>query len=243
MRYNFEIERDVDKFRQDHYLNDSEPVNLYSLLLKLNVLTIFKPLSERFSGMCLKSSDKRFILINSRHSLCRQHFTIAHELYHLFIQERISPHYYNPEIANGKDPNEKKGDLFASNLLLPEKGFKLIIPPAEYDKRKISLSTILKLEHYFQVSHQSVLYRLFDLKLINKQELDAYLTIPIKRAAREYGYNIALYEPANCGLIIGDYGTKAKGLFDAEKISEGHYRSLMNDIGVDVTDIECDEKN
>ena len=61
------VESQVSKFRQITGLSDSEAVNLKSLLLKLNVLTIFRPLSENFSGMSLKSGDKRFMLVNSNH--------------------------------------------------------------------------------------------------------------------------------------------------------------------------------
>ena len=64
----FIIERQVSEFRADNGLSSSEPITLKSLLLKLNVLTILRPLSENFSGMCLKdNSGHRFMLINSNH--------------------------------------------------------------------------------------------------------------------------------------------------------------------------------
>lgn len=242
MKWYPEIARSVDRFRHEYYLSDSEPINLYPLLLKLNVLAIFKPLSDRFSGMCLKSGEQRFVLINSKHPVCRQHFTIAHELYHLFIQEDITPHYCNPETSGEKDKNEKLADLFASYLLLPEKGLRLIIPPMEYDRKQLTIATLLKLEHYFQVSHQSLLIRLRGLNLLNESMFNSYMALPVIKTAIEYGYDASLYQPANEGLIIGDYGTKAKELFDAEKISEGHYRDLMMAIGVDVTDAGHYEK-
>lgn len=65
----FIIERQVAEFRADNGLSASEAINLKSLLLKLNVLTIFRPLSDNFSGMCLKDgSGHRFMLVNSSHS-------------------------------------------------------------------------------------------------------------------------------------------------------------------------------
>ena len=45
------------------------------------------------------------------------------------------------------------------------------------------------------------------------------------------GYDLALYDKGNENLIIGDYGTMAKRLFDEELISEGHYLELMRKIG------------
>lgn len=65
----FVIEKQVSAFRKDNGLSMYEPITLKSLLLKLNILTVFRPLSENFSGMCLKdASGHRFMLINSNHS-------------------------------------------------------------------------------------------------------------------------------------------------------------------------------
>ena len=49
------IDRQVSDFRQRVGLSDTQSVNLKSLLLKLNVLTVYRPLSKDFSGMSLKS--------------------------------------------------------------------------------------------------------------------------------------------------------------------------------------------
>ena len=42
------------------------------------------------------------------------------------------------------------------------------------------------------------------------------------------GYDRSLYQSGNEGLIIGDFGAKARELYDKEKISEGHYMELLN---------------
>lgn len=98
----FIIEKQVSAFRTDNGLSASEPVTLKSLLLKLNILTVFRPLSDNFSGMCLKdNSGHRFMLINSNQPRGRQHFTIAHELYHLFILQRMDDLPYLPVGQSG----------------------------------------------------------------------------------------------------------------------------------------------
>ena len=56
----------------------------------------------------------------------------------------------------------------------------------------------------------------------------------VKITAKLHGYPTGLYEPGNNGLVIGDYGSIAKSLFDDGTISESHYFSLMRDIGVDI---------
>jgi len=230
-----EISIQAFDFRKNQSLNDVEPINCKSLLLKLNVLTVYRPLSDDFSGMCLRKGDLMFILLNSNHSRGKQHFTIAHEFYHLFCQVDFKPHACNPGNSNGVDSNEKLADAFASEFLLPEMGIKKMIPLKELDKKEISISTILKLENYFSVSHSALLVRLRGLDLITSNQYDFFSNLRIKQTAREYGFGLSLYEPGNEGLVIGDYGIKAKQLFSDLKISESHYYELMNSIGIDPT--------
>ena len=56
----------------------------------------------------------------------------------------------------------------------------------------------------------------------------------IIESAVKLGYPDLLYKPGNNQLIIGDYGVLANELFQNDKISESHYASLMNDIGIDI---------
>ena len=163
----FIIEKQVSAFRTDNGLSASEPVTLKSLLLKLNILTVFRPLSDNFSGMCLKdNSGHRFMLINSNQPRGRQHFTIAHELYHLFIEEKPTPHKCNPGYS--KNFVEQSADMFASLLLMPESGICQLVPENELKTKSISMATILKLEHYFSVSRSALLYRLLNIGLISE---------------------------------------------------------------------------
>ncbi len=225
------VESQVSRFRQMTGLSDSEAVNFKSLLLKLNVLTIYRPLSADFSGMSLKSGNKRFMLVNSNHPKCRQHFTIAHELYHLYIDPNPMPHNYMAE--GKKNDAEQCADAFALMFLMPADGVRQMIPDDELLSGHVTLASVLRLGHYFSVSYSAVLNRLFDLKLINRNERDAFKEYPVKKTARKYGYDLTLYEPGNENLIIGDFGEKARKLFDEGKISEGHYLELLHKIGID----------
>ena len=230
-----EISIQAFDFRKNQSLNDVEPINCKSLLLKLNVFTVYRPLSDDFSGMCLRKGDLMFILLNSNQTRGKQHFTIAHELYHLFFQDDFKPHACNPGNTKGVDANEKLADAFASELLLPEMGLKKMIPLNELDKKEITISTILILENYFSVSHSALLIRLRSLDLITTKQYDLFSSLRIKQTAKEYGFGLSLYEPGNEGVVIGDYGIKAKQLFSDMKISESHYYELMNSIGIDPT--------
>lgn len=216
-------------FRQKLGINLSEPITTKTIIRQLGILTMYKPMSEKSYGMALLSSDKKykFILINSNNSKGRQHFTIGHELYHLYYDEKPVPHICTSEGA--KNITEKKADKFASALLMSKECIIANIPQEEIQNH-ITMATILRLQHLLSVSYQALLYRLKGLKFINESELQDLLKLPITKIAKEYGYNDDLYKKGNENLIIGDFGEKAKRLFDAEKISEGYYLELLNKI-------------
>ena len=236
------LKKDAIEFRSELGYGITDAVNLNSLLIKLDILAVFKPLSYNFSGMAISlvKPEKKFIMINSEHSTGRQNFSICHELYHLYKDNDFHPHHSYAGIFNKKPVNEYYADVFASYLLLPEEGILSLIPDSQLKKDKISVATILKIEHYFRSSRTALLYRLKEMDIISQAGYDKF-SQSVKSIANLYGYSTELYEPGNEGKVIGDYGSLAKALFDEEKISEGHYISLMKDIGIDVFNDKNDE--
>jgi Zn-dependent peptidase ImmA (M78 family) len=228
------IEVKASELRSDWGLSSDEPINIKRLLLRLNILTLFKSLDDTFSGMCLKRDGNKFILVNADHPVGRQNFTIGHEFFHLFVQKSFEIHLCNPG-SNLASKQEKDADFFSSVLLMPEMGIKKMITEPEITKKKVSLATVLKLEQYFGVSRSALLVRLKVLKLISNNIYNRLAGIPVIRSAKEYGYDTAIYLPGNKDLVIGDYGVKARNLFEQGSISEGHYIELLSKIGVDPT--------
>ena len=233
------IELKASELRAKWNLSADEPAQIRQLLLKLNILTLFRSLGEDFSGMCLKKDNHQFSLINSKQSIGRQHFTIAHEFYHLFIQESFEVHYCNPG-NNSSSKQEKEADYFSSVFLMPEMGLKKMIPEPELKNKGISIPTLLRLEHYFEVSRSALLIRLKMLKIINQIDFNRLTSLPVIRSAIEYGFNTSLYLSGNEGVVIGDYGIKARTLFEKGFISEGHYIELLSKIGADPTQNNTD---
>lgn len=235
------LEKKANDFRNRNGLGSNDSIRLKSLLYKLDVLTVFKPLSAGFSGMALKVDKddevKRFVLINSNKTLGHQHFTICHELYHLFIQESFQSMVCTAGEFKKKDKEEYNADVFAAHLLLPENGIKSLIPDDELGKDKIKLRTVLKIEQYFSCSRTALLYRLKELAIISPSKWNE-LCIYVKRSAVEFGYTTGLYERGNHHEVIGDYGSLARDLFDQEIISESHYYSLLFDLGMNIGEIE-----
>jgi len=216
------------KFRVEMGFSLVEPVSVKTVLRKKNILTLFRPLSERSYGLSLKSNTGNcFMLVNSNTTRGRQHFTIAHELYHLYYDENPTPHICMDE-QEASVVAEKNADLFASSLLMPREGVLQVVSTEESVKREIALSTVIKLEQFFSVSRQSLLFRLKAIGLLSESGLQSLLKIPVIESARQYGYDTALYNKGNENLVIGDFGEKARKLYDSGKISEGHYQELIN---------------
>lgn len=232
-----EIENKAADFRRKHGFSNSEPIRLKSLLLKLEVLTLFKPLSDSFSGMALKVDENRFMMVNSQHALGKQHFTIGHELYHLYIQENFRSKTCKTGLFDMKDPEEYRADLFSASLLLPHEGIREFISAAE--AKSITLQTILKIENYFSVSRRALLYRLKSLGYINSATYESF-TQAVKKGAVQNGYTTTLYEPGNVGEVIGEYGILANKLYQSDKISESHYMELMSAIGINPLEEDLD---
>ena len=224
------IENLARKFRTEQGISVSEAINLKSLLRKLNILTLYRPLSEHFYGISLKSSQgSSFLLVNSNNTIGRQHYTIAHEFYHLFYEEMPAPHICN-EDAGGKNVSEYNADAFAAAFLMPQDGLFQFISGEDIKKRAVSVALVIKMEQYFSVSRKSLLLRLRSLNLISQAVFDVLDKIPVKESARQHGYDTSLYEQGNANLVIGDFGEKARALYEKDIISEGHYIELLNSI-------------
>ena len=225
------IEQLAQKMRAHAGLNPSEPIHTKTLLRKLGIMVIYRPLSEKSCGLSMRSSDGcgKFMLVNSNNSRGRQHFTICHELFHLYYDEDPKPHICGTP-GMEKDPAEINANAFASALLLPQAGVLELIPSEEIVNRHITIATMLRVEQLFGVSHQSLCYCLRHLRLLTEEELQTHLeeSIIIQDIATEYGYDLSLYQPGNEGVVIGDFGEKARLLFEQERISEGHYVELLN---------------
>ncbi len=238
----YKLKSYVAEFRNRFGYNSIEPIDFKSLLQRLDIITVFKPLSENFSGLSYKSDDNHFMLINCNHSLGRQNFTIGHELYHLYYDKTFSSHICQTGLFPKKNLNETMADIFASHLLLPTDGIIRLIPEEEQEKDLISLSTLLKIEQTYQSSRAALLKQLIKLDLASKNFEEKFST-QIKGTAVLYGYTTELYEKTAEHAILGTYGSLANKLFQKDKITESLYQELMLSIGIDVNEIILDEED
>lgn len=230
-----EIGEKASTFRGQNGYGSTDPIQLKSLLLKTNIITLFKPLSEKFGGMAIKADGNlNFILINQNHSIGKQHFTIGHEIYHLFCQENFTSQRCNTGLFDKQvDPVEKKADFFAACLLMPENGIIQLIPDLEKkNKNQISTETLFRIQQYYGLSVNAVIYRLCELEYVDKSYFDKFSTGKIGMALK-LGYDEHLYRPGNADKVIGDYAMRVDKLYQDEIISESHYMELLNAINLD----------
>lgn len=228
------LEVRANKFRDELGLSGIDSIDLYKVLAEKNVVTSFRELSTEFSGMAFKTGNEKFILVNTSQVRARQHFTIGHELYHLFVQPNFSFMLCKTGRFDKKEKEEYNADVFSSYLLMPEAGILNQIPEDELARGgQLSLPTIVKLEQFFGVSRKALLVRLDKLNLIDYRAYEKYLH-GVKKSAYQLGYNVGLYTPGNENSFIGDYGPICKKLFEQEIISETHYFNLMHDIGINI---------
>lgn len=230
------------EFRNGLGYNSTEPIDLISLLQRIDVLTVFKPLNDDFSGLSYKEGKNMFMMVNSNHSIGRQNFTIGHELYHLYYDTNFKPHRCQTGLFPRKNQNENWADIFAANLVLPTDGISRMIPADEFGKDGIRLGTILKIEQTFRSSRAALLNQLSKMGLISRIYKEE-LSTGVKNGALQYGYTTELYNPSDETTVLGTYGTLAHRLYDDNKISEGHYRELLMAIGVDINEINANEED
>ena len=206
----------AQQFRAKIGVSMKEPISVKTVLRKLNIVTMYRPLSEKFYGLSVKSQNgKMFILVNSASTRGRQH---------LFFDSNPVPHI----CTDGLTGAEREANYFASCLLMPKEGVLEMLSSNNLIGDGINIAVILRLENYFQVSRATLIYRLKELNIISEDTRKALSKIPVWSSAREYGYDLSLYQGGNEGLVISDFGEKAKRLFDEDKISEGHYIELLN---------------
>jgi len=235
MDYRLECKYKSSDFRSKNGIGAKDPIPFKALLSKLSILCVFKPLSDEISGMVGQLKKVKFMLINSNHSIGRQNFTIAHEIYHIFYDK-----YFKTTIVDFKNDNEgeeKKANTFASYLILPEDGLIDLIPEKEKSKNRITIQTLVKIEQYYQASRRALLFRLKNMNFIDDKYIEKNNNSIINQA-RMLGYDISLYLKGNENVVIGEYTSLAKVLYDNDIISESNYIDYLIDIGINPKEIE-----
>lgn|SRR5574344_1382037 len=229
------IENEAESLRDTFNLSNRLPVDIQGLLLQQSILSVFTPLSDGFSGMCLKyKAGTNFILVNSNMSLGRQRFTISHELYHLFVQNANEFKVHSCNINNPDSPIERHANNFASLFLLPYSGVSEMMRKMKCSKVNINPAHIIEMCEYFGVSYKAMLIRVEKILNLEKGQSELLDVISPVKSAKGYGLPYDVFEiPQIKNRVLGDYAAIAQSLYDSGKISKGHLIELLSDIKFD----------
>lgn len=229
MKNKIELNEDAIKIRNQMDLNNTDYIDLLNEILEnLSEITIiFCPISEKTSGICINRNEIQIICINSAMNLGRQRFTLAHELYHLLIEKDFKFRVCNDNDSD--ETSEKEANIFASFLLMPEEALKNYIELNSITSW--NLDEIIKIEQYFQMSHEAMLIRLKKFGCITEDELQIYKKVGITTAAKQRNIPIELYEsplkPEHS--VFGKYINLIEELYSNNILSSGKKRELLLD--------------
>lgn len=215
------------KFGEDSY----SPIDIFSLIHNNDDLTIvFYPMSNRMSGICIRDGKNKIVGINSNSTYGRQRFTIAHELYHLYFHENFKSIVCFKDLEMNKDPQEKEADMFASYFLAPYEALSSYIKDKlGKEKYKIDVEDVVKIEQYFGISRQAILWRLVNDGYLNYENAET-MKNGIITSARSLGYDAELYTPTpedKQYATFGKYIKLANELKSKEVISQGKYEEIL----------------
>jgi Zn-dependent peptidase ImmA (M78 family) len=182
----------AEMLRHEWGMESFASVNIRSLIYNnIKDLTIlWFPMNTNISGCCSKTKEDNVIFINTNHTIGRQNFTLAHEVYHLLYED------INDFIVCGVNNNsqsEKNADKFASTLLIPNSALYWFKHKNQIESW--SLEDVIKCEQYYQVSRYTILIRLKNLNWINQNQFNAFKS-NIIREAEKLGYDTSLYKPS-----------------------------------------------
>lgn len=130
------------------------------------------------AASCKSDDFGNAILLNKGCSRWRRNHDLAHELFHLFTWDRFK---HNDQEASPSEQEEKYATCFAGNLLLPEEVVDTAIKTTADENGKVSFDQLDKIAREFDVSLESLLWRMHFLYNSDQETTKDYIA-----QAREY---------------------------------------------------------
>ena len=216
----------AEMLRHEWGIESFASINIRSLVYNniRNLTVLWFPMKTNISGCCSKTKDDKLIFINTNHTIGRQNFTLAHELYHL-LYEDIDDFIVCG--VNSKSQSEKNADIFASTLLMPDSALYWFKNKNQIEEW--SIEDVIKCEQHYQVSHSAMLIRLKKMNWINQNQFDEF-ELNLKYEADKLGYDTSLYKPSPENQkysSIGELIRLTEKAYDDEKITGGKRREIL----------------
>jgi len=146
--------------------------------------------SKEIGAFQLRLNNSNYLVLNTSKSLANNNFAIAHELYHVLIQEdTISGNRWELYMDNyGDNEDEQMANAFAGIILMPEEDVRSVVALLTRKKGVIDeitqeypylneLIKVFALMSYYKTTYMSVVIRCYELKIfeVNDKELMEYL--------------------------------------------------------------------
>ena len=127
------------------------------------------------------SDDKPFVTINTSIPFDAQVFAAAHELYHIWFDQRAeaipsSILYDSGENGHEIEDPELRANRFAAEFLVDEDLLRQEMKIYSIMSGKIRVKDVLTLASLFTVPYKTMVKRLYEIGAINKSELDDFLS-------------------------------------------------------------------
>lgn len=211
------------------------------------------PLKSKEIGACqLRMNGQRYLVINTSKSLANNNFAVAHDLYHLMIQEPSSENVMEVYLDNyDEDKNEMFANAFAGSIMMPSEDF---IQTATFMQNSLSLrkkeenavylnelTMVINLMEYYKTTYMSVVIRFFELELWDKSDeklVDALLHQNKEDAQRKIFGQMAkvigrpsIMEPTmedDFEILMEEAATKGKKLLDMGFMTKQDYDYRMS---------------
>ena len=200
----------INKLRQQYNLGNYCGRSIFDVIEKIeidgsNTLLFRLPFKNNgLSGFVGYKNDRFSVFINSSRTLGYEVFTAAHEIYHLI--ENVSLIKANTVVEENetlkKETSEIAADLFAAELLMPEKDIL-----KEYERllkinglKNPDETLIINLQHQYFVEYKAITKRLTELHVIDDKVEQSLNKILVKenelpKLTQKLGYLNQLNEP------------------------------------------------
>ena len=217
-----EVQELASDARQKMRLGDLPGESLCRVLEEVYYVKIFHMDIGNASIAACAVSDEfgEAILLNKNCSRWRRNHDLAHELFHLLTWNRFK---HTEGICEHDEQEEKFATCFASNLLLPEEIIRNKINKAADEKGNISFSQLDKIAREFDVSLESLFWRMHFLfnwdESVTKEYIE-HVKLYVASAPRSYDKDTPLFPERYRALAIQ--------AFQAGEISLGQFAKFMD---------------
>ncbi|PWK13496.1 ImmA/IrrE family metallo-endopeptidase [Tumebacillus permanentifrigoris] len=134
-------------------------------------------------AFAVHKADQNFIYVNTLHPADLQLFSLAHELYHVFHDEkyiRLSSDIVkrSETTYQDQDISEMRANCYAACLLMPRLYLEDEMLRLGMQRSAIELIDIVRLMDAFAVPYQAMVLRLWELEILNEAQARQFLAIP-----------------------------------------------------------------